>query len=101
MWKIAVLKSNRHVVVVDRFIDHVAEQVARVGRKTVCQALEQFCGEFELTLWDDLASRFDASIRALSQVYVDSVSLLNLFLPWVGNSEHSLSEALHKMSNPL
>ena len=68
MWKIAVLKSNRHVVVIDRFLDHLAEQVARVGRETVCQALEQFCGEFELAFWDDLASRFDKSIEILGQV---------------------------------
>ena len=68
MWKIAVLKSNRHVVVIDRFLDHLAEQVARVGRETVCQALEQFCGEFELAFWDDLASRFDKSIEILCQV---------------------------------
>ena len=65
LWKIAVLKSNRRVVLVDQFIDHVADQVARFGRNTVCQALERCCGEFELTFWDNLASRFDRAVEVL------------------------------------
>ena len=85
MWKIAVLKSNRHVVVIDRFLDHLAEQVARVGRETVCQALEQFCGEFELAFWDDLASRFNKSIEILSQVTSVRFYLFERFFVIVGS----------------
>lgn len=70
----AVLKSDRQVIVPDQFIEHVSKKVTSYDRKTVCQALERFSGEHALNLWDDLAALFDQSIKVLSQI--DDVSLI-------------------------
>ena len=74
LWKIAVLKSNRQVVVVDRFIDRVSAAVKTSGRRIVCQALERFTGELELAFWDDLTSLFEKSLTVLEIFLADSVS---------------------------
>ena len=74
------MKSNRQVIVHDKFIDHVAQSVASFDRKTVCQALERFSGEHSLNLWDDLTALFDQSLEVLSRI--DAVSFFILFY-WV------------------
>ena len=81
MWKIAVLKSSRRLIIPDDFYRHVSTAVKEVGQNVVEKALDYIdsCANGVISFMADVHTIFDAIVAELVEITANLDEVLLYF----------------------